>query len=165
MIFVWVWIDKELFLQERKDGDGKMTMDSDDELGSGCMRSEIEAGVAPFTEVLKLSPSEKAMMLLQQKLPVAVSGEADAFAISPDQYNVVVLAIAPLQRLWDKAQERQLLSCFGDPAQTDKLLELVTPVAWCPRQAMLYNEYFFGCWYRIWVKIYRIIFDEVDDLC
>ena len=50
------------------------------------------------------------------------------FAISGDQYNVVILAIAPLQRLWEKAKDKQMVSYFGDPTQIEKLLDLVTPV-------------------------------------
>ena len=115
-------------LEERKDKDVKAGVDSEDEFVAGGMRPEVAVDVAPFAKVLILSPEEKAMQLLQQKLPVAVDVAAGSFAISPDQYNVVLLAIAPLQRLWDKAQERQMLACFGDPSQADKLLDLVTPV-------------------------------------
>ena len=50
------------------------------------------------------------------------------FAISDDQYNVVILAIAPLQRLWEKAKDKQMVSYFGDPTQIEKLLDLITPV-------------------------------------
>ena len=38
---------------------------------------EIEAGVAPFARVLVLSPAEKAMQLLQQKLPVVTDVVTD----------------------------------------------------------------------------------------
>ena len=94
--------------------------------------------MAPFARVLTLSPAEKAMQLLQQKLPVVTdvvtdvaavaSGSVSNFAISGDQYNVVILAIAPLQRLWEKAKDKQMVSYFGDPTQIEKLLDLVTPV-------------------------------------
>ena len=44
------------------------------------------------------------------------------------KYNVVILAIAPLQRLWEKAKDKQMVSYFGDPTQIEKLLDLITPV-------------------------------------
>ena len=59
------------------------------------------------------------------------SGAVSNFAISGDQYNVVILAIAPLQRLWEKAKDKQVVSHFGDPNQTEKLLDLITPVPRC----------------------------------
>ena len=34
--------------------------------------------------------------------------------LSPDQYNAVILAIAPLQRLWKKANEAGLSHYFGE---------------------------------------------------
>ena len=78
------------------------------------------------------------MQLLQQKLPVVTDvvanvaavapGSVSNFAISGDQYNVVILAIAPLQRLWEKAKDKQMVSYFGDPTQIEKLLDLITPV-------------------------------------
>ena len=116
----------------------KLCAESDDEFTTHISSREIEAGVAPFARVLTLSPAEKAMQLLQQKLPVVTdvvtdvaavaSGSVSNFAISGDQYNVVILAIAPLQRLWEKAKDKQMVSYFGDPTQIEKLLDLVTPV-------------------------------------
>ena len=128
-------------LEARKEKDVQAGAESDDEFTTHISSREIEAGVAPFARVLTLSPAEKAMQLLQQKLPVVTdvvanvaavaSGAVSNFAISGDQYNVVILAIAPLQRLWEKAKDKQMVSHFGDPNQTEKLLDLITPVPRC----------------------------------
>ena len=125
-------------LEARKEKDVQAGAESDHEFTTHISSREIEAGVAPFARVLTLSPAEKAMQLLQQKLPVVTdvvtdvaavaSGSVSNFAISGDQYNVVILAIAPLQRLWEKAKDKQMVSYFGDPTQIEKLLDLVTPV-------------------------------------
>ena len=58
------------------------------------------------------------------------SSTAIEYAISPDQYNAVILAIAPLQRLWKKANEAGLSHYFGDPTRVISLLELVEKASW-----------------------------------
>ena len=187
-------LQKQKALQEiRKEVELGNVEDMDDEVDEHVRKRIVEAGVAPSAEVLTLSPAEKALQLVQQRLPVAqrvprkeaaVSGgsvpqeqkeaviSVDAaggavpapvvaaggavpasvveaggavpakmasapgaataieYAISPDQYNAVILAIAPLQRLWKKANEAGVSHHFGDPTRVMSLLELVEKAAW-----------------------------------
>ena len=187
-------LQKQKALQEiRKEVELGNVEDMDDEVDEHVRKRIVEAGVAPSAEVLTLSPAEKALQLVQQRLPVAqrvprkeaaVSGgsvpqeqkeaviSVDAaggavpapvvaaggavpasvveaggavpakmasapgaataieYAISPDQYNAVILAISPLQRLWKKANEAGVSHRFGDPTRVMSLLELVEKAAW-----------------------------------
>ena len=120
-------LQQQKALQEsRKDAELGQAHDTDDECVDISTR-DVEAGLTPVAAVLTLSPAEKALQLVQQKLPVLQSTHQDGaeYAISPDQYNAVILAIAPLQRLWNKANEAGLAHCFGDRTRLDPLLALV----------------------------------------
>ena len=121
-------LQQQKALQEsRKDAELGQAHDTDDECVGHISTRDVEAGLAPVAAVLTLSPAEKALQLVQQKLPVLQSTHQDGaeYAISPDQYNAVILAIAPLQRLWNKANEAGLAHCFGDRTRLDPLLALV----------------------------------------
>ena len=116
-------------LQEsRKEKEDELMDASDEDLLPGSATVEVPVDLAPEKLVSTVSPADMALGLLQQRLPTR---QADGcFVISPDQYNACVLAVAPLQRLWIKAGERNLQHCFGDRARIHDLLELVTPEPW-----------------------------------
>ena len=114
-------------LQEgRKEKDEQLMDASDDELLPGHSgQVEIPVDLAMEKLVSILSPADMALRLLQQRLPTRQTD--GSYQISSDQYHACVLAVAPLQRLWNKAGERDLQHCFGDRARIHDLLELVTP--------------------------------------
>eukprot|EP00435_Cladocopium_sp_Y103_P075104 s444_g54.t1 len=82
---------------------------------------------------------EKYNELAQQRVPVkkSVEGGEVRCKISVDQYNAVVLAITPLQRLWAKANEHGLAGCFGDPLKVEQVLALVEKDAGCVQQSKI----------------------------
>ena len=115
-------------LQEgRKEKEEKMMDASDDELLPGAAGVvDVPVDMAPDIFTTCLSPAELALRLVQQRLPTL---RADGrYEISKDQYNACVLAVAPLQRLWNKAAEHDLQGCFGVRGRLHELLALVTPV-------------------------------------
>ena len=89
--------------------------------------------VSHDTVCYTVSPAERALQMIKDRLPVkqaSVDGNV-RYAISVDQYNAVVLAVTPLQRLWMKANEHGLVGCFGDPLRVEQLLALVEKVSSC----------------------------------
>ena len=89
------------------------------------------------------SPAAYAMERLQQRLPAPQVG--GGYAIPADQYDAVILAMAPLQKLWLAAGEAGLRSAFGRSDQLGTLLPLVKPAAW---------DSMHGCLVRSWLLAY-----------
>ena len=117
-------------LQEsRKEKEEQMMDASDEELMPGDAGIvDLPVDIAPEVFVSSLSPAEVALRLVQQRLPT-LQPNGD-YEISKDQYNACVLAVAPLQRLWNKAGEQDLQSCFGVRGRLHEVLALVTPAPW-----------------------------------
>ena len=124
---------QEQVIETRKEKEASDAADvSDDDFG-GMRRDDIEAGLAPVVVCGTVSPAERALQMIKDRLPVkqaSVDGNV-RYAISVDQYNAVVLAVTPLQRLWMKANEHGLVGCFGDPLRVEQLLALVEKVSSC----------------------------------
>ena len=100
-------LQQQKALQEsRKDAELGQAHDTDDECVGHISTRDVEAGLAPVAAALTLSPAEKALQLVQQKLPVLQSTHQDGaeYAISPDQYNAVILAIAPFAAPVEQSQ-------------------------------------------------------------
>ena len=74
------------------------------------------------------SPAAYAMERLQQRLPAPQVG--GGYAIPSDQYDAVILAVAPLQSLWLAAGEAGLRHAFGRADELGALLPLVKSVPW-----------------------------------
>eukprot|EP00435_Cladocopium_sp_Y103_P072880 s366_g41.t1 len=96
---------QEQIIQERKDKELCDEGDECDDDFGGMLRQDIEAGLAPLVTCSTVSPAERALQLVKQRLPVRQSADGGEvqYKISVDQYTAVVLAITPLQRLWMKA--------------------------------------------------------------
>ncbi len=115
--------------ERRKAREEQLAMESD---ADDCdqvvgVPDEVTAVMAVQTWMEDTSPAAYALRLVQQRLPAPVlEGQ---FAVPKDQYEAVMLAVAPLHKLWLKAGEVGLRAAFGKPDRLGELLALVTPVA------------------------------------
>ena len=121
---------QRLLQESRKEKEEQLMDASDDDMLPGNSGPiEVTVDVAP-ERFVGVSPADMALRLLQQRLPTRqVDG---CYQISSDQYNACVLAVAPLQRLWNKAAEHNCNTHqnLGNVFLAVLFFSLLEPVFW-----------------------------------